>query len=91
MTRGVDGLKEFFANQWPHSYYVGEWHVHPEGPCYPRRTDDATLFKIVKEPKSQCKECILVIVVTRRGIPSVGSVHVYSKHGRTQIGRVTPF
>lgn len=93
-SRGVRGLREFFANLFKNSqgrmHYVGEWHSHPNGAPIPSGTDDANMMAIARDPKAECPECIEIIV----GISAQTtekSVYVYSRErNRVELHLVQP-
>lgn len=65
-TRGVRGLKEFFGKLFSRfrgrRHYVGEWHSHPGGSCSASDIDDANQSDIAADGKTECPECILLIL-----------------------------
>lgn len=64
--RGTSGLRKFFAKLREtfsgKRYYVGEWHSHPNGAPIPSDMDDHNQLAIAKDKKTNCPECILVII-----------------------------
>lgn len=63
-VRGVRGLQRWvdYLWRWKHSYYLGEWHFHPDGPPIPSSTDSRQMKKIANAADYQCPEPILVII-----------------------------
>ena len=64
--RGIAGLQKFFMKLrevFPGKrYYVGEWHSHPNAAPIPSGTDDRNQLAIARDTKTNCPECILVII-----------------------------
>lgn len=64
--RGIAGLPKFFAKLRKifsgKRYYVGEWHSHPNAAPIPSGTDDKNQLEIANDMKTDCPECILVII-----------------------------
>ena len=64
--RGIAGLKKFFAKLRKicsgKRYYIGEWHSHPNAASIPSGTDDRNQLMIANDSKTNCPECILVII-----------------------------
>ena len=79
--RGTAGLRKFFAKLRQtfsgKRYYVGEWHSHPDGAPIPSGTDDRNQLDITTDTKTNCPECILIII----GGPNFSElgVFVYSR------------
>lgn len=79
--RGTVGLRKFFAKLRQtfsgKRHYVGEWHSHPDGAPTPSGTDDRNQLDIAMDTKTNCPECILIIV----GGPNFNEmgVFVYSR------------
>lgn len=90
--RGVTGLREFFTTLRKDfsgkRYYVGEWHSHPDNPPIPSRTDDRNQLAIAKDTKTDCPECILIIIGgSFSDLKEIG-VYVYSrKHGKIKLSQ----
>lgn len=88
--RGVAGLREFFAKlRWTYAgkrHYVGEWHSHPDAAPIPSGTDNRNQLEIALDTKTNCPECILIIIGgTFSNIDEIG-VFVYSrKRGRVML------
>lgn len=81
--RGIKELKDFFAkllkNHSGKRYYVGEWHSHPNNKPTPSETDNIAQLAIASDRKTNCPECILVIVGEDIfNQPDLG-VYVYSR------------
>ena len=81
--RGTVGLRQFFAKLREtfsdKRYYVGEWHSHPGAAPIPSSTDERNQLKIAKDTKTDCPECILIIIGgTRLNFNEIG-VFVYSR------------
>lgn len=64
--RGIAGLQKFFVKLRKifsgKRYYVGEWHSHPNAAPIPSGTDDRNQLAIARDKKTNCPECILVII-----------------------------
>lgn len=64
--RGVAGLQKFFVKLRKifsgKRYYVGEWHSHPNAAPIPSGRDDRNQLAIARDTKTNCPECILVII-----------------------------
>ena len=64
--RGTVGLRKFFAKLRKafsgKRYYVGEWHSHPDASPIPSGTDDRNQLEIAKDTRTDCPECILLII-----------------------------
>ena len=88
--RGVAGLRNFFTKLRRtfsgRRYYVGEWHSHPNGEPIPSDTDNRNQLEIAKDTKTDCPECILIIIGgTDSNFNKIG-VFVYSrKRGRVML------
>lgn len=83
--RGIKGMRVFFKRLQRQyagkKYYVGEWHSHPYGLPYPSENiDNNTMSAISSDKKTNCPECILVIVGGGLDLPQLG-VYVYSRIG----------
>ena len=81
--RGVAGLRNFFIKLRRtfsgRRYYVGEWHSHPNGEPIPSGTDSRNQLEIAKDTKTDCPECILIIIGgTNSNFDKIG-VFVYSR------------
>lgn len=65
-SRGVHGLRSFFLDLFKRTrgrrHYVGEWHSHPGGAAMPSRMDDRNQTAIARDKKTNCPECILLII-----------------------------
>lgn len=79
--RGLAGLTAYFRKRFRdtagESYYVGEFHSHPDGVATPSETDDRSQFAIAVDPACQCSAPILVIVGGAPGNRHIG-VFVYT-------------
>lgn len=89
-SRGIDGLTRFFLNLFKRTrgrkHYVGEWHSHPGGSVVPSRTDNRNQSAIAKDKKTNCPECILIIVGGDYTSQASLGVYVYSrKEGRIDL------
>ena len=87
--RGVVGLRNFFRKLRKkfsgRRYYVGEWHSHPNAAPIPSNTDNQNQLEIAEDMKTECPECILIIIGgTLSNFDEIG-VFVYSR----KRGRVT--
>lgn len=88
--RGVDGLRTFFAKLRcafkGKRHYVGEWHSHPDAAPSPSQTDDRHQLAIAADTKTDCPECILVILGGALSNFDAIGVFVYSRqHGRVML------
>jgi proteasome lid subunit RPN8/RPN11 len=89
--RGIRGMMNYFLKlRKTHSdqrYYVGEWHSHPDNIPYPSSDkDDPTLVAISNDKKTDCPECILVIIGGDLFNKPTLNVVVYSrKKGKVQL------
>jgi len=91
--RGVAGLRKFFTKLRRvfdgKRYYVGEWHSHPNGSPLPSGLDNSNQFAIAHDRKTNCPECILVIIGGSLSSPAEIGVFVYSlTRGRVALYRV---
>ena len=89
-SRGVDGLVFFFLDIFKRTrgrkHYAGEWHSHPGGSVIPSRTDDRNQSAIARNRKTNCPECILVIIGGSYTSRVALGVYVYSrKNGRIDL------
>ena len=89
-VRGIEGSRRFFVSLYRKTrgqkHYVGEWHSHPGGPPAPSGVDDINQTRIAQDARTNCPECIMLILAGI--IPSAVSlgVYVYSrKHGRVDL------
>jgi proteasome lid subunit RPN8/RPN11 len=89
--RGTTGLRKFFKKLRQtfsgKRYYVGEWHSHPDAVPIPSGTDDRNQLAIAKDTKTNCPECILIIIGGRFPDFNEIGVFVYSR----KRGKVTLF
>lgn len=61
--RGILGLQSLIHRLWKQRrYYLGEWHVHPDGPPIPSDTDHTQMRAIAENAEYQCPEPLLLIV-----------------------------
>ncbi len=61
--RGVLGLQATISRLWKEQqYYLGEWHVHPDGLPVPSTTDRDQMRAIAESSSYQCPEPLLVIL-----------------------------
>lgn len=61
--RGILGLQTLISRLWKEQqYYLGEWHVHPDGPPIPSATDHDQMNAISENPAYQCPEPLLLIL-----------------------------
>ncbi|MDH7579047.1 MAG: Mov34/MPN/PAD-1 family protein [Bacillota bacterium] len=82
-VRGAKGMRAFFSRLLERysgkKYYVGEWHSHPDALAYPSEIDDINMSAISSDVKTNCPECILVILGENFfELPKLG-VFVYSR------------
>ena len=85
--RGIAGLRGFYKKLrrtfLGKRYYVGEWHSHPHGAPIPSHTDNRNQLEIAKDTKTNCPECILIIIGGSLSNFDEMGVFVYSrKRGR---------
>ena len=50
---------------WPHHYYLGTWHTHPNGPAVTGGLDDRTMKQIAQGGGENCPQPILMILAHR--------------------------
>jgi integrative and conjugative element protein (TIGR02256 family) len=62
--RGVAGLQRWLNKLWfkKRHYYLGEWHLHPNGLPNPSQTDIDQMKAIATSSEYRCPEPILLIV-----------------------------
>lgn len=63
--RGTEGLLEELHRRWmavEQSYYIGEWHSHPNGPMLPSKMDVDSMYEIANAPKAHCPEVVLLLI-----------------------------
>lgn len=77
--RGILGLQTLISRLWKQQqYYLGEWHVHPDGPPIPSETDYDQMNAISQSLDYQCPEPLLLIVgYSRESLPPRWSVGAY--------------
>ena len=89
--RGIAGLGKFFAKLCRtfsgRRHYVGEWHSHPNSTPIPSGTDNRNQLAIAKDTKTDCPECILIIIGGPLSNFNELGVFVYSR----KRGKVTLF
>ena len=63
-SRGVAGLQRWLNLLWlkKQHYYLGEWHLHPNGSPQPSRIDIDQMKVISATPLYRCPEPILLII-----------------------------
>ncbi len=63
-SRGVAGLQRWLNLLWSKKqhYYLGEWHLHPNGPPQPSWIDIDQMKAIAASPLYRCPEPVLLIV-----------------------------
>jgi len=68
-VRGTRGLQRLINRLWrsKSSYYLGEWHFHPQGDGTPSGVDRDQMERIAKSPAYLCPEPILLIVANQPG------------------------
>lgn len=83
--RGVFGLQSLINRLWrEHQYYLGEWHVHPDGPPVPSNTDLLQMRAISESLTYHCPEPLLAILgFTRQSAAArwSASFYVFPRHG----------
>ena len=88
--RGIAGLRGFYKKLREafsgKRYYVGEWHSHPDGAPIPSYMDNQNQLEIAEDAKTNCPECILIIIGgSLSNFDEIG-VFVYSrKNGRVNL------
>ncbi|MFC5527858.1 Mov34/MPN/PAD-1 family protein [Cohnella yongneupensis] len=62
--RGTAGLQKLLSDAWEkdRSYYLGEWHTHPNGFPIPSDPDKRQMTEISKSKKYVCPEPVLLIL-----------------------------
>lgn len=61
--RSIGGLQRLLNNLWKSRvYYLGEWHLHPNGSPTPSGQDVEQLLQISKSKSYHCPEPILIIL-----------------------------
>ena len=61
--RSNKGLVSILDNMWKDgSYYLGEWHYHPNFSPEPSRTDFNQMITLANDYKLHCPEPILIII-----------------------------
>lgn len=61
--RGVKGLSQLFKRfKSQKSFYIGEWHFHPESSTNPSGTDKTQLSEIAFSNNYKCPEPIMIII-----------------------------
>lgn len=61
--RGVKGLSRLIEFFWKkESYYLGEWHFHPNGSPTPSGQDISQMRKIANSRQYNCPEPIMIII-----------------------------
>lgn len=64
-TRGNRGLAKLLADRWdsePRTYYLGEWHFHPDRVPWPSSQDLRQMHEVAADPRYQCANPILLVV-----------------------------
>jgi hypothetical protein len=64
-TRGIAGLKMLLARRWKNSwktFYIGEWHFHPDVEIVPSKDDFKQMQEISQSTNYQCAEPIMLII-----------------------------
>jgi integrative and conjugative element protein (TIGR02256 family) len=62
--RGTRGLHPLLKRLWRTSgeFYLGEWHVHPNGPAQPSAADIAQMRSVARSSRFECPEPLLCIL-----------------------------
>ncbi|MCB9741768.1 MAG: Mov34/MPN/PAD-1 family protein [Alphaproteobacteria bacterium] len=63
--RGNRGLAKLLAERWdsePRTYYLGEWHFHPDRVPWPSSQDLRQMHEVAADPRYQCSNPILLVV-----------------------------
>lgn len=84
-VRGIRGLTRKLRALWnqkggPCSYYLGEWHTHPDGPPEPSAQDRRQMGELARDSKVRCPEALLIIAGGSRGEVVYG-VFVFTRDG----------
>lgn len=62
-VRGTAGLTTRFERAWRQGlYYVGEWHLHPEGSPHPSDTDSEQVLAFSRQRDYRCQHPVLVVI-----------------------------
>lgn len=73
-VRGVRGLTAALERLWRGgTYYLGEWHFHPDGASQPSPSDIRTMRQIALDPKTACPEPVLLIAAGGASAIEVGA------------------
>jgi integrative and conjugative element protein (TIGR02256 family) len=77
--RGISGLQSLISRLWKEQqYYLGEWHVHPDGPPIPSVTDHDQMRAISESSAYQCPEPLLLILgYSKKSFPPRWSAGAY--------------
>lgn len=61
--RGVRGLQRRLDQAWRRrTFYLGEWHFHPNGSAAPSGQDRKQIADFLKDPSYNCPEPILLVL-----------------------------
>lgn len=60
--RGINGLQKKLDSIWGKSYYLGEWHYHPNSSPAPSRSDIEQMISLSNNIKLHCPEPILIVI-----------------------------
>lgn len=66
------------AERWPDSYFLGEWHTHPDAAPDPSSVDIERVTSLAASPTAKCPEPVMVIMGGMAAAPR-WSVHVVSE------------
>lgn len=61
-TTGIDEILKTYYEQIPKTYYVGEWHTHPDNLPIPSITDINAINEILKHQDTSIQNPILLII-----------------------------
>jgi len=65
--RGNRGLATLLADRWhsePRTYYLGEWHFHPDCVPWPSQQDFQQMHKIATNRQYRCATPVLLVIST---------------------------
>jgi hypothetical protein len=74
--RSNRGIKKLLQKKWDveKEFYLGEWHLHPNGTTSPSPQDLAQLAEISKSSRYNCAEPIMIIIA---GTPQKFKIQPY--------------
>lgn len=82
--RGTQGLQEWLNDLWVRegTYYLGEWHFHPNVRTVPSGDDIRTMKRIAQSVSCNCPEPILVIIELKSESHCALQAHVFAGEAR---------